>query len=140
MGYKVEMFDDWRLAVVLLFEEIDHAQLVTVANLQAAHPAFDRDCSQMVCILPGSNFNVTTDELRHYAAQQPIFSAQTSRAIVVTDNPLAFGFSRMFELTKDGSAGNVKVFSRFPEACDFLGLSMLRLIRRLPDLALYQAR
>lgn len=140
MAYRVQVFDDWQLAVVQLFEDIDHEQLVTVANLQSGDPAFRYHFNQLVCVLPDSRFNVTSDEMRHYAAQDPIFSRQTSRAIVVTDNPLAFGFSRMFELTKDDTAGKIKVFSGFADACEFLNRSAAEVIERLPELSVYESR
>ena len=134
MAHKVEVFDDWRLAVVLLYEAIDHEQLVAVSYLQSDNPAFSEDCSQLVCVMPQADFNVTVEELRDYAAESPIFGTTSLRAIFVADNPLAFGFARMFELTKNNSAGDIKVFSNFRDACRHIGRRPDALAERLPEL------
>lgn len=78
-------------------------------------PQMRPDFNQLSDFRLAADFAVKSDDIRDLAQRRPYFSS-TSRRAVVGKGPLARGMTRMFELQRGDTAGQIRLFERLEDA------------------------
>ena len=121
MPFEIEVDAGRSLVIVVLTGVVSDDDLVQATEYLRGHPDFRPHFDQLVLGAEVERIDVTREGVLKITSGDPIFGGTSRRAIVAT-TALAFGMSRMFELTRDDSAGHVHVFGSEPEAVAWLGL------------------
>jgi hypothetical protein len=94
---------------------IEFYQLVELIAFQGGPYSAITDLSQV------ERFPISAKTIRTLAASKPAVAAGTPRVIVAKQD-IAFGLSRMFELSRDSMGGQLHVVHSLDEAYDLLGV------------------
>ena len=121
MPFKVEI-DPRRALVIMVFHgRFTDDDLIAATEAIRVHPDFRPEFDQLVLGHEPGVLEVTREGIQKITVAAPIF-APTSRRAIVAPTAASYGMARMFELTRDGRAGEVRVFQSEDEALVWLDL------------------
>lgn len=83
------------------------------------HPEFDAAYNQIVDLRGVDGSRVTAQGVRALVEQPAIFSSQSRRAIVVSDE-VAYGLAQSYEKMREENLSRVRVFRELGEAWEWL--------------------
>ena len=98
---------------------------VTAADFESAraeilaHPDFDPDFDELVDHSRSNGMAVPAEAVRELATKPPIYHPSSRRALVAP-SAAGFGMGRMYELLREGKAGDIRVFREADEAMRWL--------------------
>ena len=121
MPFEIEIDVGRALVIVVVTGVVSDDDLLLGTEYLRSHPDFRSDFDQLVVGTEVERIDVSREGVTKLAAGEPLFSGVSRRAIVA-ETPVGFGMSRMFELTRDGRAGEINVFKSEREALAWLGL------------------
>jgi hypothetical protein len=121
MSFEIEIDVGRSLVVVVMTGVVSDDDLVQGTEYLRGHPDFQPHFDQLVVGTAIERFNVTREGVMKVTSGEPIFAGPSRRALVAPSQ-VAFGMSRMFELLRDGRAGEINVFRSEREALQWLGL------------------
>ena len=124
MSFRFVVCPETHAVLAVAGDVLDVAALVDVARSTVDHPDFQSTMRQLVFIPASSEVRLSGADLRAFAERPPIFAPSSRRAIVAEPASVGFGVSRMFEIMKDGLAGEILVTSDVTEACRHVDLDM----------------
>lgn len=87
-----------------------------------ADPDYDPTYKEMMDMSELDSISLNISGIADLAQSCP-FGSESNRAIYSTDKSLYFGLARMFQALAGGRHGNIRVFKRYDEALDWLGIS-----------------
>jgi hypothetical protein len=124
MPFEIEIDVGRSLVVVVVTGVVSDDDLVQGTEYLRGHPDFRPHFDQLVVGTAVERLDVTREGVMKLTSGDPIFAGPSRRALVAPSQ-LGFGMSRMFELLRDGRAGEINVFRSEQEALQWLGLGPL---------------
>lgn len=115
MPIQYDIHPQRRLVVCEAYGNLTGEDLFELHRRLNADPLLRPDFDQLFDVTTIEDDNVTADDVRRLASRPPYF-APPSRHAVVGRGPMHFGMMRMFELYRDGSAGEFRFFEDRAEA------------------------
>jgi hypothetical protein len=119
MPIEICVLPGQRLVETRASGSVEDADLLTATDRIAANPDFEADFDQLVDLSGATASSVTPAGLRAMLGRDPIFAPSSRRAVVAPED-LGFGLARMFEMHRDGEAGELRVFRARHEAVGWL--------------------
>jgi hypothetical protein len=108
-----------RLVITTVWEGLTLDDALSHQNKLMADPDFDSGFSQLMDLTHASGSDLQAGDIRKMA-ERTVFSTQSRRAIVVSNN-LLYGFGRMYEILRETVGENgIRVFRDMDEAVDWL--------------------
>ncbi|MDZ7684692.1 MAG: hypothetical protein U5O39_06515 [Gammaproteobacteria bacterium] len=132
MGCRVDVLKDLHLVLVVLYDDVSFDDLTRIRTGQTDNPDFNLSFHQLVVLPPDTRMTVSSEEFRKHAKRSTLYSPQSRRAMIAPDNPVTFGYARMFQLLKSEEAGDIHVFRSLGEACDYLDITPDALFAAVP--------
>lgn len=135
MGCRVDVLTELHLVLVVLYDDVSFDDLTHIRTAQTDDPNFDFSFNQLVVLPPDTRMTVSSEDFRKHAKRSTLYSPESRRALIAPDNPVAFGYARMFQLLKSEDAGDIHVFRNLGEACDYLEIGPDALFAAAPAAA-----
>jgi hypothetical protein len=120
MAIRIEVSIENRLVYVHYEGLVDDGLLLGADDDLRANADFRPHFDQIADLSAAHGQAVTRQGIQALVSRPPLFGTQSRRAIVVS-NELGYGLVRMFELMRDSSAGEIRVFKDIDEAYAWLG-------------------
>ena len=121
MPFEFEVDPGRALVIMVLHGTITDDDVIAATEAIRTHPDFRPEFDQLVTGRGPGEMQVTREGIQKVTAAAPIF-VSTSRRAIVAPTAASYGMARMFELTRDGRAGEVRVFRNEDEALVWLDL------------------
>jgi hypothetical protein len=105
--------------------EISAKDVMAVNDAIYQHPNFKTTmCYQLADFLGCTKVHAEPDEVRQIARQDSIMSSQRPGVMVaiVTNSPLLYGYSRMYQICTERSAWETEIFDNVDAAREWIGL------------------
>jgi hypothetical protein len=120
MAIRIDISIENRLVYVHYAGLVDDELLLGADDDLRANADFQPHFDQIADLSSAHGQDVTRQGIQSLVNRPPLFGKESRRAIVVS-NELGFGLVRMFELMRDSSAGEIRVFKDIDEAYAWLG-------------------
>jgi hypothetical protein len=119
MPIEIAVLPRQRLVETRASGQVEDADLLSATDRIAVDPDFDAGFDQLVDLSDATGSSVSPAGLRTMLGRDPIFAPSARRAVVAPED-LGFGLARMFEMHRDGKAGELRVFRARAEALGWL--------------------
>ena len=121
MAWHYEIDPKRRLVTVVAEGDLTDSNLLDTSARLRDDPDFSPAYVQLVDLRSTNGMAVTVSGIADLEARSPLFSPESRRAMVVTSD-FGYWMARLFELMRDGEAGQIRIFRDMDEARRWLGL------------------
>ena len=121
MAWHYEIDPKRRLVTVVVKGEMTDADLLEWSAQLRDDPDFSPDYSELVDLRSAKDGGVTVGGVENLAADSPLFSPRTRRAIVLSTD-LGYWMGRLFKVLRDEKAGEIRFLRHVDAARRWLEL------------------
>lgn len=120
MAIKYKVLPDQKIIITQAQAGVSIDEMRSHMSTVSSHPDIHPDFSHLFDLREAKNINFNTNEVKQLA-EFSYFDDSSKRAIVASSD-LYYGMARMYEIFKESSSANIRVFRTYEEAKEWIGL------------------